>query len=173
MNLSEYKNLCSNITNDIAREIKRHYPKLNVEVVQDDYYSMIKIGDLFLNIDYPTLDFDDIYNNGSTKIYLTKEISTPVEMTRLDRGVVRMPTVNHVKTKKANVNYNGDISDSLSLVNFLAKLKMFKDEINSIEESIGRRNSLVKRKSFESGIDSRLTLEQRVARLERALKNKR
>lgn len=170
MNLSEYKSLCSNITNEIAREIKSRYPKLDVEVVQDDYYSMIKIGDLFLNIDYPTLDYDDIYKNGSTKIYLTKEISTPVEKPRPDRGVVRMPTMNRVKTKKVSVNYNGDISDSLSLVNYLSKVKMFKDEVSSMKESTSRRNSLSKRKSFESSANRKLTLEQRVARLERALK---
>lgn len=133
MNLNEYKNLCSTITNNIASEIKRRYPNLTVEVVRDDYYSMIKICDLFLNINYPTVDYNDIYRDGYTTIYLTKEISTCVDKPQLDRGVVKMPTMIRVRTKKSNVNYNGDISDSLSLVNYLSKTKMFKDEISNIK----------------------------------------
>lgn len=100
MDRNEYKKLCSTITNNIASEIKRRYQNLTVEVVQDGRYSMIKIGNSFLNIDYPSLNYEDIYNDGAGTIYLTKEISTPIEKPRLDRGVVRMPTMNRVRTKK-------------------------------------------------------------------------
>lgn len=156
MNLNEYRNLCSTITNNIAREIKRRYPNLTVEVIQDDYYSRVKVGNLFLNIDYPTLDYNDIYRDGSATIYLTKEISTPVEKPQVDRGVVRMPTMNRVRTKKSNVNYNGNIEDPLSLINYLSKVKMFKDEISNIKESVNKRVSRRSRRISESNRDNLL-----------------
>lgn len=48
------------------------------------------------------------------------------------------------------MNYYGNLNDSVSLVNYLSRFKMFKDEISNIKEFVNKRDVLRKREIFES-----------------------
>lgn len=142
MTLDEYKKLVSDNTYAIANEIKRRYTHLNVEVIKDTYYSNIKINDCNLYIDYPSLDFDNIYKDGCSSISITKEMSDFVDRPAVDNRMVRQKKMLRVKTLKSKVNYTGSILDVASFVDYLSKRsKLFKDL--TLESRVKRLESLM------------------------------
>lgn len=142
MTLDEYKKLVSDNTYAIANEIKRRYTHLNVEVIKDTYYSNIKINDCNLYIDYPSLDFDNIYKDGCSSVSITKEVSNFVDRPAVDNRMVRQKKMLRVKTLKSKVNYTGSILDVASFVDYLSKRsKLFKDL--TLESRVKRLESLM------------------------------
>ena len=142
MTLDEYKKLVSDNTYAIANEIKRKYTRLDVEVINDTYYSNIKINDCNLYIDYPSLDFDDIYKDGSSRVSITKEVSSFVDRPAVDNRMVRQSQILRIKTLKSKVNYVGSILDVVSFVSYLNKRsKLFKDL--TLESRVKRLESLI------------------------------